>query len=154
MMRRGILLCLLALVCVPRMEGADNKKLGIGVVIGAPTGFSIKYWKGSVAYQGTLGAGVGGGLAIGADYLMHTNAFDNPRAPFYYGPGIFIGDVGFGGPEWTNNNLFLGARFVFGVDYIFPDHPFDIALELGPALLVAPVVGLGIELGVAFRFYP
>lgn len=154
MIRRGILLVLLVLACAPRMQALENKKLGIGVVIGAPSGFSIKYWKGSVAYQGTLGAGFGGGLAIGADYLMHSDAFANPRAPFYYGPGLFLGDVGFGGPKWSNNDLFLGARFLFGVDYIFPDHPFDIAFEMGPALLVAPSVGLGIELGIAFRFYP
>lgn len=153
-MRRIVMFTVLVLLCVPRMQAMEDKKLGIGVVLGAPSGFSLKYWKGSVAYQGTLGVGFGGGLAIGADYLMHTNAFDNPRAPFYYGPGIFLGDVGVGGTKWTNNDLFLGARFVFGVDYVFPDHPFDIALELGPALLVAPVVGLGLELGLAFRFYP
>lgn len=134
--------------------GAGGKKLGLGVVLGDPTGFSLKYWEGAIAYQGSLGAGFDGGLAIGLDYLIHTDAFRNPRFPFYYGPGLFLGDVGFGGPKYRSGDVFLGVRGVFGVDYIFPNHPFDIALELGPALLLVPQVGMGIELGIAFRFYP
>ena len=43
---------------------------------------------------------------------------------------------------------------MFGVDYLFPNNPFDIAFEIGPALVVSPNVGLGLEGGLAFRFYP
>ncbi|HWP82090.1 MAG TPA: hypothetical protein VNN76_05500 [Bacteroidota bacterium] len=132
---------------------AQEKKLGVGVVIGLPTGFSVKYWQSStIAYQGALG-GSFGGLAVGADYLIHSRPFKNPDLPFYYGPGIFLGEVGIGGPKKVGTAA-LGVRAVFGVDYVFPQHPFDIALELGPALFLTPVTGIGVELGVAFRFYP
>ncbi len=154
MWKRAFVLIVITLALVSQSFASDNKKLGLGVVLGAPTGFSMKYWQGSVAYQGSIGAGFEGGLAIGFDYLMHSNAFNDRRFPFYYGPGLFMGDVGFAGPTWRRGDLALGVRAVFGVDYVLPDHPFDIAFELGPALLLTPVTGIGIEVGLAFRFYP
>lgn len=133
---------------------AQTKKVGIGLIVGAPTGFSVKYWsKPSEALQGFVGGGFGG-IAFGADYLFHSNAFRNPDIPFYYGPGVFLGAASFGGPRYDKSTLALGARFMFGADYIFPRDPFDIAFEIGPALFLSPVVGLGLEGGIAFRFYP
>ena len=47
---------------------AQSKKLGLGLTIGAPTGFSLKYWGSSrAAIQGYIGGGFGG-IAFGADY--------------------------------------------------------------------------------------
>lgn len=133
---------------------AQQKKLGIGIVLGAPTGFSFKHWNTpTYAIQGAIGGGFDG-ITIGADFTFHTNAFNNSRLPFYYGPGLFFGSAGFGGPRYNRGDLALGGRFIFGIDYLFPDHPFDLAFELGPALLLTPVVGMGIEVGLAFRFYP
>jgi len=37
---------------------------------------------------------------------------------------------------------------------VFPNHPFDIAFEIGPAMVLSPVVGVELEGGLAFRFYP
>ena len=134
---------------------AQSKKLGLGIIVGAPTGFSIKYWNSSGdALQGYVGGGFGG-IAFGADYVFNTNAFNDRNIPFYYGPGAFIGPAIYGGPRYDRNRgLGLGFRFIFGADYVFPDHPFDIAFEIGPALVLSPVVGVGLEGGIAFRFYP
>ncbi len=132
------------------MAYQQPKRLGIGVIIGAPTGFSMKYWSSrSTAVQGFIGGGFGG-ISIGADYTIHTNALRNPNAPFYYGPGVFFGQAGLGAPQYVRNTVALGVRGVFGIDYVFPNHPFDIAVELGPALLLTPSLNMGIELGIAF----
>jgi len=155
-MKRILFLVVIALVVsVPlRADGPGNRNLGIGLVLGAPTGLSVKYWESSkFAYQGSLG-GWAGGITIGADYLIHSNAFNKTNVPFYYGPGVFFGSAGFGGPRFNSGDVALGARLMFGVDYLAPDHPFDIAFEIGPALLLTPTVGMGIEVGVAFRYYP
>ncbi len=53
---------------------------------------------------------------------------------------------GFGGPRFERNIVVLGARVMFGIDYLFPNHPFDLTAELGPALLLTPVVGMGLSL--------
>jgi hypothetical protein len=154
MVKRCLTLAVLLLAGVSGLE-AQSKKLGLGIIVGAPTGFSLKYWTGSGdALQGYVGGGFGG-IAIGADYVFHSNAFNDQRIPFYYGPGAFVGPASYGGPRYDKNaGLGLGFRFVFGADYVFPDHPFDIAFEMGPALVLSPVVGVGLEGGIAFRFYP
>lgn len=152
-MMKKLVIVLVVLLMGQDLE-AQQKKLGIGIVLGAPTGFSVKHWNTpTYAIQGAIGGGFNG-ITIGADFTFHTNAFNNARLPFYYGPGVFFGSAGFGGPRYSRGDLALGGRFIFGIDYLFHDHPFDIAFELGPALLVTPVVGMGIEVGLAFRFYP
>lgn len=154
---KQIIGCLLFGVILSSIALASSERgnLGIGVVVGAPTGFSAKYWQTQrVAFQGTIGGMYKGGLRIGADYLVHEKALKDPNMPFYYGAGAFVGGAGFGGPEYSSGSLALGIRGVFGVDYLIPEHPFDISIELGPALLISPVVGMGLELNVAIRFYP
>ncbi len=153
-MKKIVLLgCFILLAVGPQALG-QHKKLGVGVVIGAPTGLTVKYWYSSEeALQGYVGGGFGG-VTLGADYLFHSNAFKNPDVPFYYGPGAFIGSSNVGGPKFGSNQMGLGIRVMFGADYLFPKHPFDIAFEIGPALLLSPVVGVGLEAGLAFRFYP
>ncbi|MGH2567946.1 MAG: hypothetical protein ACRDGA_06365 [Bacteroidota bacterium] len=153
-MKRFLVLIILALMCGVTASSSQSKKTGIGIVLGSPTGFSIKHWNSQeVAYQGAIGGGFGG-LRIGADYLIHSNAFNNAQLPFYYGPGAFLGPGGFGGRKYQSGDLALGGRFMFGVNYLFPEHPFDFAVEVGPSLLLAPFVDVYIELGIAFRFYP
>jgi len=154
-MKKLSMIAVLLLTLASTAFAESPRKLGIGLVLGAPTGFSLKYWASSrIAYQGSIGTMFGGGLTLGADYLVHERIFRDPSAPFYYGGGLFIGDAGFGGPSYSHGNLALGVRAAFGVDYLVRDHPFDIAVELGPALLLTPVAGMGVQLAVAVRFYP
>lgn len=136
--------------------GAESrKKMGVGVVLGAPTGFSLKYWQNStIAYQGSIGASFGGGLTVGVDYLGHYDTFHDAEFPFYYGAGAYIGDAGLSGRSFARNAFAFGVRGVFGVDYLPPAFPFDIAFELGPSLLLTPTVAMGLEIGIALRFYP
>ena len=150
-----IVLAALVLTSSQAVASSDRGKVGIGVVLGAPTGFSIKYWENQrIAYQGSIGGMFNGGLMIGADCLLHQNVFRNSQAPFYYGGGMFLGDAGFGGPDYLHSRVALGIRAAFGVDYVSREYPFDVAVELGPSLLLTPSVGMGVQLSVAFRFYP
>lgn len=127
---------------------AQDKKLGVGVVLGLPTGFSAKYWQSpALAYQGVLG-GAYGGLAVGGDYLVHSKPFKDPDLAFYYGPGVFVG-----GAKRTGASA-LAVRGAFGLTYIFPRHPFDVAVEVSPVLFLTPLSGVAVTVGLAFRFYP
>jgi hypothetical protein len=155
MNRFAALIVILASFCSLGYGSSDRGKFGLGVVLGSPTGLSMKYWKNQrVAYQGSIGGAYKGGLLIGADYLVHEKALKNPDLPFYYGAGMFVGDPGFGGPEYSQGRFALGVRGVFGLDYLPPGHPFDVSIELGPALLLTPVIGIGVDLSIAFRYYP
>ncbi len=154
---RRLLVAVLLLTVGFQARGAssDRGKLGFGVVLGAPTGFSMKYWETQrVAYQGSIGGMWNGGLTIGGDYLIHERVFRNQEFPFYYGPGVFLGSAGLGGPDYSRSKLAIGVRCAFGVDFTPREYPFDVSCELAPALLLTPNVGVGVQLSVAFRFYP
>lgn len=132
---------------------AQQRRVGIGVTLGAPTGLSIKYWESEkVAIQGYIGGGFGG-VTFGADYLRHSNEFKDPQWPFYYGFGAFLGPAA-GGPTIKTGSTALGVRGVMGVDYLSPNRRFDISFEIGPALLLSPDVGIGVGAGLGLRFYP
>jgi hypothetical protein len=128
-MKRLSVVIFLLMTFASSAHSESPQKLGIGLVLGAPTGFSLRYWESSrIAYQGSIGA--------------------------MFSRGLFLGDPGFAGPSYSRRSLALGVRAAFGVDYFVRDYPFDIAVELGPALLLTPVTGMGFQLSVAFRFYP
>jgi hypothetical protein len=138
----------LAIVLSSCVSLAQEKQLGVGIVLGSPTGFSVRYWKSlTIAYQGVLGAS-SGGVAIGGDYLLHSRPFSEPKLLFFYGPGVLLLS--------TNRRATGGVavRGVFGVDYVFHPHPFDIAFEMGPIMFLLPAAGIGVNAAVAFRFYP
>jgi len=155
MYRSAVLIVILVSLCSLGYGSSERGKFGVGVVLGSPMGFSMKYWQNQrVAYQGAIGGAYKGGLLIRADYLVHEKALKNPDLPFYYGAGMFVGDPGFGGPDYSHGRFALGVRGVFGLDYLVTGHPFDVSIELGPALLLTPVIGMGVDLSIAFRFYP
>ena len=153
-MKRAMQFILTLAVAASMTATGQTKQIGVGLIVGAPTGLSVKYWSTRhEAIQAFAGGGFGG-IAFGADYVFHSNQFENRRFRFYYGPGVFVGPASYGGPHFPAGTFGLGARFIFGVDYTFPDRPFDLAFELGPAILLSPSAGIGLEGGLAFRFYP
>lgn len=154
MKKIGLIIILLMTLPVVSLYGQKNE-IGIGLLVGAPTGFTGKMIFPSTeeAVQGFIGGGFGG-VTIGADYLFHSDAFNHPDIPFYVGPGVFIGSSAAGGPKYDSNSLGLGVRGMFGVSYFFPKNPFEISFEIGPVLYIAPRVDVGIGGGLAFRFYP
>jgi hypothetical protein len=109
--------------------------LGLGVMLGEPSGLSAKYWmSGKNAIAGGLAWSLGnsdsnsGYLHLHADYLIHNNNLINisgTTLPFYYGLGAGIG---------LANDFYLGARIPVGVGYWFAGKKFDAFLELVPTV--------------------
>ena len=150
-----LVLAAISVLAMNVLASSDQRKIGLGIVLGAPTGFSVKYWENQrLAYQGSIGSMFNGGVMIGADVLLHEDVFHRQQVPFYYGAGAFLGSAGFGGPDYSHDKLALGVRAAFGADFLSREYPFDMALEIGPSLLLTPKVGIGIQLSVAFRYYP
>jgi hypothetical protein len=147
--------CALCLsLALPSLAQAHGD-LGLGVVLGDPSGLSGKVWMDSehaIDFSlGTFGYYVGQpytGINVHADYLWHRyGVFGNRstdvgrKMPLYIGAGGLLASPGV-----------VGARGVVGVTYLF-DQPFDVFLELAPTLILAPGPGFGIDLGLGGRFY-
>jgi len=131
-------------------SAAQDRGAGLGIVLGEPTGLSIKSWTGrttafDVAVAWSLGRD--GSLHIHADHLIHD--FDlfktrRGRLPVYYGIG---GRIRF------EDKTRVGVRLPVGMCYIFENAPFDIFVELGPVFDVVPRTEVTVAGFLGFRYY-
>jgi hypothetical protein len=124
---------------------------GVGIIIGEPTGISIKGWLSS---KSALDAGLAwsftheASIHVHADYLIHSfDVFDRPNGlNLYYGIG---GRIKVGNDEKAR----IGMRMVGGLDYMFRTAPFDLFLEIAPILDFVPETKLNANAGFGARFF-
>jgi hypothetical protein len=115
-----------------------NKTFGLGIMIGAPTGLSGKYFTGPST---AIDFGIGGiaayrgrdGIHIHADYLWHPLSLVSDPAfelPLYVGVGAryFGWDYDHGDHDHSVNAL--GVRGPVGIAFDFNNVPIDIFFEL------------------------
>jgi hypothetical protein len=153
-------LLLAGLVVVPSIVAAEeeaqnpfeDKVLGLGFMVGEPTGANLKYWLSEVS---ALDAAVGVSLdedanfACHADYLYHFHdviPLEEDRVSIYLG----------GGPRFKardNRDDFFGVRTIVGVAYVFREVPMDLFLEAGPVFDVSPDFELRFTAGVGARYW-
>lgn len=129
--------------------GNDNRgNFGIGVMIGEPTGISVKSWNSSrTAFD--IGAawsltGREEALHLHSDFLWHSWFSNAEDLAFYYGIGarVIFAD------EPT-----AGARFPLGLNFIFQTIPFDLFVEAVPIIDLTPDVELAGNGAVGLRYY-
>jgi hypothetical protein len=146
-------LTLLFLLLSSPVIGAGNAQergVGVGVILGEPTGLSAKFWTGS-------GSAIDLGLAysfrskghfhIHMDYLLHFpyTIQSTERVPLYAGLG---GRLAAG----SGRGVF-GLRLVGGIAYWPRSTPLEFFLELAPIVDLAPATELSANGGIGARFY-
>ncbi|MBU2575315.1 MAG: hypothetical protein KKH28_14700 [Elusimicrobia bacterium] len=138
--------CLLA--CQSAVYAAQGGgRFGAGIILGAPTGLSAKYWLDKTrAVDGALGFG---DLSLHADYLRHgTGLLGQPksgRLSTYWGVGAKIKD--------HKDGTVFGLRAVGGAAYEFPKNPAEVFFELAPVLRLSPDSGWDLDAGIGVRYY-
>ena len=154
----------LCLSFVGQVAHAQDRKFGLGVIIGEPTGISAKLWTSSVnAFDFGLGWSIGGDRIVKyrgdyyvggnrvhfhMDYLWHS--FDaihsSERFPLFYGVGGRVNSgAGYDGS--------VAIRGVFGIAWLPHNTPIDVFLELAPSLQFAYGTGFGIDAGIGARYF-
>lgn len=129
-----------------------GKDLGIGFMVGEPTGLSVKSWTGGGnAFDIGLAWSLGryDAVNIHADYLWHNydvfSEVDSGTLPLYYGIG--------GRVVFAENDAVIGARLPVGINYLFDDAPIGLFLEVAPIFNIAPSTDFDVDGGVGVRFY-
>jgi len=129
--------------------------LGLGAVIGAPTGFTGAWRAGRSAIDGAVAWDIPNSLLhLHGDYLFTVYTLNDPllpevEFPFYMGVGarILLG---------ADQKSILGVRIPLGASVV----PKELSLPLEAFLEVAPVIGLypstGVNLDalIGVRVYP
>jgi hypothetical protein len=149
---KKIVIGLCIVVCLG-VSWQEVRALGVGVILGEPTGISFKQWM-------TKGNAVGGAVAWSfreesalhahVDYLYHRPGMpaadsDVGRLLLYFGIGARF--------KAQENDSRLGARIPLGVDYVFASSPLDIFLEIAPLLDLAPETEFRLNGGFGIRYY-
>jgi len=127
-----------------------NKTFGLGLMIGAPTALSGKYfYADSKAFDFGLGAvryyRGRDGLHLHADHLWHPVSLASTQAfelPLYLGVGIRIFDF----DDGNRHADAIGVRVPFGLAFDFNETPLDIFIE------VVPVFDFLVDYGDTFGF--
>lgn len=131
---------------------AQDKGVGIGAMIGEPTGLSAKYWLNDInaldfglAYSFVRNNSA---VSLHADYIYH--AFDviksNYRIPLYYGFGARLRFV-----NGADNSL--GARGVIGLAWLNDQAPLDVFFEVAPVFNLFPSTSLNLDAAIGARYY-
>lgn len=145
---------------------AQSSGFGAGIIIGEPTGVSVKGWiSADRAIDGGLAWSLRGAsyFSIHADYLFHNMELiklNKGRLPLYYGPGARIRTWS-GNRYWDRGRWYdyegsrasLGVRFPVGLDYLPDNSPVDIFLEIAPCLDLLPATSFDVEGGIGVRYW-
>jgi len=126
---------------------ASNSGLGVGVIIGEPTGISLKQWTGSTtAFDGAIAWSFSGEEAIHlhADFLKHNTSIFSAELPVYYGLGAKLK---------LADDAQLGVRIPLGIAYEIKSSPLDLFLEVVPGLKLIPDTDFGFDAAIGMRYY-
>ena len=142
-----------------RAEANDKGIFGAGLIIGEPTGLSVKYYLGdNVAVDGAIGgAFLGKGVQVHGDVLWHPWILEKKPSfvlPVYFGPGIRVLDRNAGGGD--NDHFRIGLRGVAGVLFDFTEAPLDVFLEVAGVVdyrTKGDRFGIDINLGAGVRYW-
>jgi hypothetical protein len=128
---------------------AQDSGFGLGIIIGEPTGVSLKTW---VSQKHAVDAGIAWSLTndwfhIHVDYLIHNFELievSQGELPFYFGFGAKLG---------IGNDFGLGARVPVGLSYLFEDAPLDIFVEVVPSLQLINQIQFQMNGGIGIRYW-
>jgi hypothetical protein len=150
MLRKNAAVLLAAAVFAVLLPAAC-RGIGLGVVVGEPTGVSLKQW---LSARNAVDAALAWSFTdesafhVHADYLYHLLSAGEVRIPgweFYLGIG--------GRLKLEEDDSRIGVRVPFGMDYLFETTPFEFFLEVAPILDLAPATEVQLNGGFGIRYY-
>ncbi len=147
-MRKLIILSLVTIT----LSFTAPKKFGVGIILGEPTGISLKYWVNrDVGVAGELAWSLGGYLHVHGDFLLHERRL---LKDLNIKEGSFVLHYGIGARLKAEKRAVFGIRIPLGINFIFRRLPLDIFLEIVPVMNLIPSTTLDLNGGIGLRFYP
>ena len=149
-MRTALVGLCAALVCIGCL--ADNADaIGLGFVVGEPTGLSFKQWmttRSALAAAAAWSFEDESAFHAHVDYLIHRPGLagaDEGKVLFYIGIG--------GRLKAEEEDSRVGVRIPMGIDYVFAGTPLDIFFEVAPLVDLAPGTDFRVNGGIGLRYY-
>lgn len=140
--------------------------LGVGLVVGSPTGLSAKWMAGkSVAFDAAIGIGFGQDLHLHADWLYEGDALlkeEGATLSWFAGVGGRLEwddddddrGRGNGNDEDDDDDLDLGPRVPVGLELRFASvKPLEIFGEIALGIEIVDDTGLTLDGGIGARWF-
>jgi len=148
----------LSVGCFPAF--AKEGPLGVGVILGDPSGISLGY---KLDADASLQAALAwdlispGGFTLTGDYIFHFDRMFKVKKvfiPLYAGIGAKLTMlVGTGRYDSSASTIGLAARIPLGIRWEFADLPLEAFLELVPGLRLFPDTSFDAGMGLGIRWY-
>jgi len=137
--------------------GPKEKRFGLGIVLGEPTGITAKGYLTKALAIDVVGAWsfVNNGATILGDATY--DFFDLPvdsdviTVPFYAGAGAKV--VINGNQQHRSDRSSFGVRIPVGLAIQWQKYPVELYLEVGPGIELAPETEADISGGLGARYY-
>jgi len=156
------IIILLAFVLLSGTASFAQEGIGLGVILGEPTGVSFKTFVGERTAVDAAAAWSFSGNAsfqFHADYLI--SPFDMPKPPelkstiaFYYGIGGRLKlKESEGRSSRNDDDDILGIRFPAGFSHILRSAPVEFFAEIVPILDIVPDTDADLNAAIGARYY-
>lgn len=151
MWKTGCIIGIWALLSAPAGPAAAQEGMGVGLIMGEPTGVSLKTWlHPTTAFDLSAAWSFVGEDAfhLHGDYVIHNyNTFPVSKGylPFYYGVGARL--------KIQDEDGRVGVRTPLGIAYMFAGEPVDLFFEVVPILDVTPATDLSLNASIGARWY-
>ncbi|MFW6288353.1 MAG: hypothetical protein ACOC2Q_01075 [Spirochaetota bacterium] len=143
---RVAIVAIILMLAIPMAMSAQGRDgVGLGVIVGQPTGLSAISWLGggnALDFVAAWSFQDSGSFYVHADYQFH-GYVDRPMTLF----------SGLGGFVLLQDDPALGIRIPLGVSFLFQRAPLDLFFEVAPGMTLAPSTDFFIGGGVGLRFY-
>jgi len=120
----------------------------LGIILGEPTGLSLKMWQSdNTAFDAGFAWSFGGSgsVHVHADYLRHNWLDVNTGSlALYYGLGARV--------RIADNPRF-GVRIPIGLQFLIPDTRLSAFFEVAPLLDLAPETSFDVNGGLGLRIF-
>jgi hypothetical protein len=145
-----------------------DRRFGLGVVLGAPTAITGKYWiSKKSAFDFGISAAPAYWVLIYGDYLWeypdgfgHSSKFVSQLVPYIgVGGGLFswnpndYADRPWGWRGYNNSGVGLYARVPFGVEWVPQKPPLGVFIEISPGIAIFPGMWVTLDIGIGVRYY-
>jgi hypothetical protein len=147
-----VLVAVVTVLASSRVADAQSSRggdVGLGIVLGDPTGFSAMFRLGGT---GALDLAVGVDVFGDDDFYVHLEYIHFLNDLSGGGAAGVVPYLGIGGFFITDVD-FIGARAPFGLAIEFNRAPIQIFAELALFLLVEPDVDLDVGGAIGFRYF-
>ena len=144
--KRTVLVAVVLFLILPVGLSAQQRSgIGLGFMVGEPTGLSAVSWLGrgnAVDLVAAWAFGGGGSFYLHVDYQYHSFV-ERPLTLF----------AGLGGFLRLDADPVVGFRVPLGLTFLLQEPPLDFFVEVAPGMAILPGTGFSIQGGVGARYY-